>query len=163
MKRDFETDPLALHVFIMPKRGKHRATNIVRGLSLNGLFMLFFAPQIGIISLAASQVIQRMYREDISTADRRAVIASAAPASRELEREIKHRIEEQFATLTERLKDDASSAYRRGVEQITEMLDERAKHQQDLETRRAEIRAVVRERLPRLRALSQQMDRGVSL
>jgi hypothetical protein len=163
MKRDFETDPLALHVFIMPKRGKHRATNIVRGLSLNGLFMLFVAPQLGIISLAASQVIQRIYKGDISTADRQAVIASAAPASRELEREIKRRIAEQFATLTERLKDDASSAYRQGVEQIAEMLDERAKHQQDLEARRTEIRAVVRERLPRLRALSQQMDRGVAL
>jgi hypothetical protein len=157
MKRGFETDPLALHVFIMPKRGKHRASNVVRGLSLNGLFMLFFAPQMGILSLAASQVIQRIYREDISTADRQAVIASAAPASRELEREIKRRIAEQFATLTQQLKDDASSAYRRGVEQITEMLDERATHQHDLETRRAEIREIVRERLPRLRALSQQM------
>ena len=162
MSRSFETDPLALHVFIMPKRGKHRATNIVRGLSLNGFFMLFLAPQIGIMSLAASQVLQRLYRQDINTADRKAVIASAAPASRELEREIKHRIEEQFATLTAQLKDDAASAYRRGVAQITEMLEERATHQQDLETRRAEIREVVRERLPRVREQSQQMSRGAS-
>lgn len=161
--REVETDPLALHVFVMPKRGKHRATNIARGLSLNGLFMLFIAPQMGIISLAASQVIQRIYREDISQADRQAVIASAAPASRELEREIKHRIQQQFATLTERLKEDAADAYRQGLEQITAMLQERAMHQQDLESRRAEIRAIVRVRLPRLRALAGQIEHGVSL
>jgi hypothetical protein len=162
MKRSFETDPLALHVFIMPKRGKHRATNVVRGLSLNGFFMLFFAPQIGIMSLAASQVIQRLFKEDISSADRQAVIASAAPASRELEREIKRRIAEQFATLTQQLKDEASSTYQRGVEQITAMLGTRATHQHDLEARRAEIWQVVRERLPRLRALTEQVGQGTS-
>lgn len=162
MHRDFEIDPHAVHVFVMPKRGKHRATNIARGLSLNGFVMLFFAPQIGIISLAASQVIQRAFREDISKSDRQAVIASAVPASREMEREIKHRVQQQFATLTERLKEDAASAYRRGVEQITEMLDERALHRQDLEARRAEIRVIVRERLPRLRAVWSRIGDGVS-
>jgi hypothetical protein len=158
LQREFAGEGLALHVFVIPRRGKHRATNVARGLSLHGLFMLFFMPQIGIISLAASQVIQRLYKGDIDRADRQAIVTSAITATRELEREVKERINRQFADITRQLKDDAADAYRQGVEHIVELLNERAAHQQDLGARRDEIRVIARERLPRLRELAASLD-----
>ncbi|HEX6509751.1 MAG TPA: hypothetical protein VF221_19150, partial [Chloroflexota bacterium] len=161
--RDFAADAPGLHVFVIPRRGKHRATNVARGLSLNGFFMLFLAPQLGIISLAASQVIQRIYKDDIDKADRQAMTVSAIMATRELEREVKDRIRQQFAELTQQLKDDVTRAYMQGVEHVVKMLNERAAHRQDLESRRVGIHAMTRDRLPRLRELARRLDGEMDL
>jgi hypothetical protein len=157
--RDFDRDVLAFHVFVVPRRGKHRATNVARGLSLNGLFMLFFAPQMGILSLAASQVLQRLYRKDIAEADRQALVESALAASKDLEREIKGRVAEQFAGAAGQIKEDVAWAYRQGLEHMTTVLDERERHREDLELRRGEIAAILHQRIPRLRPLVEGLDR----
>ncbi|PZS10767.1 MAG: hypothetical protein DLM70_00285, partial [Chloroflexi bacterium] len=145
-------DAPAFHVFVMPSRGKHRAATVARGLSLNGFLMLFVAPPIGVISLAASQLLQRAYQGNIRQAERDAMVASAVAASRELEREIKTRVDHQFSDLSDQLQDDVVAAYRQGVDQIVGMLDERAAHHNELSAKREEITGILRERLPRLEA-----------
>jgi hypothetical protein len=152
MRRDFETDRLTFHVFLTPRRGKHQATNVARGLSLHGFVMLFFLPGLGVLSLAASQVIQRLYKRDIAQADRQALIASATAAIKDLEREIKKQAEGQFGELTEQLQKDVVAAYQDGIKQIAEVLDDRARHGANLEARRKEMASILQERIPHLRA-----------
>ena len=150
---DLGPDPHAFHVFVMPRRGKHRVTNITRALSLQGFLFILWSPVLGIASLAASQVLQRMYRKELREADRQAIVTSAQAATKELEREVKQRINQQFAVTSAELKRDIAAVYREAVQEITEGLEERASHQKDIGRRRDRLAIIIGERLPRLRAM----------
>jgi hypothetical protein len=150
---DLGPDPLAFHVFVMPRRGKHQVTNVTRALSLQGLLVMWFSPPLGIASLAASQVLQHMYRRELREADRDAIITSAIAASRELEREVKRRINRQFAATSADLQKEIAKVYRQAVAEITEGLEERAGRQEDIGKRREEVKAIAYERLPKLHAM----------
>jgi hypothetical protein len=154
----FGEDGRPMRVYVSPRRGKHRVSNVARGLSLHGYIMLFWAPPIGILSLAASQVVQRVYKEAIAEADRQAVVTSAVAASRELEREARLRIDKDFSRLSHQLKEEVAGAYRRGVERIEETLAEREAHRQDADDRRSSIVEILRDRLPRVRASLSGLD-----
>jgi hypothetical protein len=150
---DLGPDPHAFHVFVMPRRGKHSVTNVTRALSLQGFLIMWFSPAMGIASLAASQVLQHIYRKELREADREAIITSAVAASRELEREVKRRINQQFATTSADLKDEIAGVYREAVKEITGRLEERVSHREDIGKRRDEVKAIAAERLPGLRAM----------
>ncbi len=152
-KADLGPDPHAFHVFVMPRRGKHSVTNISRALSLQGFLVMYFSPALGIASLAASQVLQHMYRKELREADREAVITSGVAASRELEREVKRRINQQFTTTSAELKNEVAGVYREAVKEITERLEERVSRQEEIGKRRDEVKAIASRRLPRLRAM----------
>ena len=152
-KADLGPDPHAFHVFVMPRRGKHSVTNISRALSLQGFLVMYFSPALGIASLAASQVLQHMYRKELREADREAVITSGVAASRELEREVKRRINQQFTTTSAELKNEIAGVYREAVKEITERLEERVSRQEEIGKRRDEVKAIASRRLPRLRAM----------
>ena len=148
---DLGGDPAGVHVFVMPRRAKRRAENIARGLAFNGFFMLFFSPPLGVLSLLASQVVQRVRRADLAEAEAQALTASALAATRQVEQEIKQRMDEQFTALTAQLEREVADVYRQGMEGLLALLDEREAHAEDLAARRQQVSAIVRERLPRLR------------
>lgn len=149
---DLGTDPAGVHVFVMPRRARRRAENIARGLAFNGFFMLiFFSPPLGILSLLASQVVQRVWRADLAKAEAQALTTSALAATRQVEQEIKRRMDEQFRALTDQLEQEVADVYRRGMEGLLTLLGEREAHAGDLAARRQQISDIVRERLPHLR------------
>lgn len=163
--RGFHPDEAALRTFVLPRRGQHRAMGVAKGLSVQGYLMLLVNPAAGILSLAGSHAIRRFFRGDIALADKRAILAAATDASRELEGELRRQIEEAFTALTAELKKDIANAYTEGVAGIAEFLADSAARQDDVDERRA-VLAVLRNRtIPdvrrRLQALTEEPTQGV--
>ena len=156
-----EVGPAAdgIRSFVMPKRGRHRASGAAKGLSLYGYIMLFFNPPLGVLSLAASHLVRRFYQGDIERADKQAIIASATSACRDFERDLRVRIDEQFAQLAAQLKTEVSALYADGVGRIEAALAESAARGQEVDARRAEIATLTGETIPRLRLLFEQLGR----
>jgi hypothetical protein len=142
-----------LRTLIMPRRGKHHASGIIKGLSLHGYIMLFFNPPLGVASLLAGHVIRRRYQAGMDAADVRAVAGAAAAAALDLERALVKRVEEQFAALAEGLKTDVASLYAEGISRIEESLAEASSRAQDLEGRRERLQTLRQEAIPALRRL----------
>ncbi|HZT95312.1 MAG TPA: hypothetical protein VFB34_00585 [Chloroflexota bacterium] len=140
------------HVFMGPRRGKHRASNIARALSIHGLIMLYWSPLLGILSLAGGQVIQRAFKGEIGRANREALTASARAANRELEDEVKRRIGTQLSALSEHLQVAVAAAFEEAVGRITETLDERSGMGHDVVGRRRRLTEILQQRLPRVHA-----------
>jgi ABC-type uncharacterized transport system ATPase component len=113
--------------------------------------MLVVSPPIGVLSLLASQVVQRAWHGDLAQAEREALTASAVAAARQVEGEIKRHMDEQFTALAGRMEQQVAGVYQRGMEGILALLDERTAHTEDLAARRKAIHGIAHERLPRLR------------
>jgi hypothetical protein len=156
-----ELDPAGdgFHAFVMPKRGKHHASGVAKGLSLHGYIMLIFDPPLGLLSLAASQIVRRMYQGGIASSDKEAIAEAAAIAVRELERGVQDRIEQQFEQLTAELQEEIGSLYREGAERIDEYLEESMARRQDTEARIDEIETLTGDTIPRLRRRLEERDR----
>jgi hypothetical protein len=149
---ELSSDPHASGIYVPPRRGSSRVSNIARGLSVHGFIMLFFAPEIGVLSLAISQIIQHKYKQDIAQADRQAIAEAGVTASRGLEREVKARIDTQFEQLAHEMRDDIASAYEQSIKRITDLLDERLAQEENLRARTEVIENLLENSIPQLRS-----------
>ncbi|HLJ67561.1 MAG TPA: hypothetical protein VKX16_09405, partial [Chloroflexota bacterium] len=144
--------PHALHIFVMPRRGSHRAATVARGLSIPGLALLFFSPVMGALSLAASQAIHLYFKKDLAAANREAITHAALSASRELEDSIKLRLGEQIDRLAAELRTDVAAAYELAVEQTMAELGRRLAAGAERQARRDETERLLHKTLPALQA-----------
>lgn len=156
--RDFEAAPESLRSFVMPSRGKHTASTVVRGLSLYGFgaliigMFLGISPAMGLLSLGAGQLVQRIYRKDILESDREAIIASAVAAERDIERELQLQIGEQFAQLAAKLRVEVASRYTEAIARLQDLLAESDETGETLEARRARFADLAGSTIPELRS-----------
>jgi hypothetical protein len=141
-------------VFVGPSRGDHRAASISRSLSLQGFIFLvipWFSTSIGLLSLAASQVIDRLYKAEVDAADRQAMARPAVEANREVERQARRLIQEQFEELGRDLKERIRQLYEEAVQSVVAAREKLAGESDDLARRRQELLTITGDRLPRLR------------
>jgi LPS O-antigen subunit length determinant protein (WzzB/FepE family) len=96
--------------------------------------------------------VRHIFREGIAEAEQGAVIAAAVSATRDLERDLKRRVSEEFATLSKDLRGDIALLYDAALEEVTRALAERAALTEGLEERRSRIAAVRDRDIPALRA-----------
>ena len=143
--------PDELHPFLTPRRGKHYAAGIAKGVSLYGYVMLFFSPPLGALSLGASHVIRRLNKAGIDRAEKDAVLEAALSASRELERELQTAIDRDLGDLTDRLKTEVATLYAEAVAAVETSLAETAARARDADARRATLHTLTRETIPALR------------
>lgn len=148
---EFRPASHTMHVFVMPRRGKHQASTVAKQLSWLGLGLLTFTPLLGILSLSASQVVQRVFKRDVAAAERQAIVPAAVAASRDLQHDLETRIVRQFATLSEEMGTQIAEAYGRGVERLEEALSEADTGEQGAATR-ARLHELAATTIPRLRA-----------
>lgn len=141
----------SLRSFIMPKRGKHRAETIAKGLGLTGLVVFTFDPPLGLASLGAAHLLRRVFKQDIALADKKAIVASALSATHELEYQVKRHIEDQFGELARNLEKEIAGLYAEGVARVREFLAESMARHEELEARRAELGKLQRVTIPKLR------------
>jgi hypothetical protein len=145
-----------LHVFVMPSRGKHRAASMARSLSFQGfLFLLlpWFSTPMGLLSLAAGQVLDRVFKHEIDAGNRKAMVGPALKASQEVERQVRRLIDQQFSETSEHLRTDIAAVYEEAVAGIVEALEHRKAERQDFSRRGEQIDAMLQVRLPALRGV----------
>jgi hypothetical protein len=156
-----ELDPAGQvrQIFVMPRRGGHKATEVARGLGFYGFIMfIFFSPVLGLVSLAASQLIPHLYRDSIARSDKEAIIASASEASRELERRLQEQVGKQFTELLEQMKGAVTKLYETGIARVEAFLQESLARSGDLEARREVLDRLTGTAIPNLRELLAQLD-----
>lgn len=160
LARDFDAGGERLRAFVMPRRGKHSASSIARGLSLHGFVILivssifgFFSPASGLLTLGASQVIRRIFKGDIEQADREAIVAAALAAERELERALCQQIDEQFARLGAQLQDELASIYTEGAERLQQLVEENLSRGPNVAGRQEQLAVLAERIIPELRQL----------
>ncbi len=149
---DFGPIEESLRTVVMPKRSKHYASGIAKGLSLHGYIMLYFNPPLGVLSLLASQGVQRAYRSQITGSEMEGLVASALVAEHTLEDEIAKRINSQFDELLADVREEILFAYRRTVAVAENALANDFPSEENAEARREVLRSLREEGIPQLRA-----------
>jgi hypothetical protein len=149
---DFGPIEESLRTVVMPKRSKHYATGIAKGLSLHGYIMLYFNPPLGVLSLLASQGVQRAYRSQITGSEMEGLVASGLVAEHTLEDEISKRINAQFDELLADVREEILFAYRRVVAVAETALASDLPSAEDAEARRHMLRELREVSIPQLRA-----------
>jgi hypothetical protein len=153
-------DPSAFRTFVMPRRGKHRAENIAKGLGVHGYVMLMFNPPLGVLSLAASHLVQRFFRGDIDLADKRAMIAAATTATREMQTELEASVTATVGELAASMKQDVERLYREGIALIEAFVTDTMADRDQIESRRLTIDRLLHDTIPVLRRASEDLFTG---
>jgi hypothetical protein len=159
--RDLDSGTHAMHILVMPRRGKHHASGIAKSLGYFGLGTFVWNPPLGALSMGAGVLVRRIFKGGMEEADRSAVVAAALTASRDLERELKGRIEKQFKELIETVKADVEALYRQGIEDIERSLDERTSEREGFLARKEQLHTLIHITLPELRSMLNELGEPV--
>jgi hypothetical protein len=148
---DFNPTAATLRSFIMPKRGRHRAESVAKGLGMLGFIVVPFDIPLGLASLGAAHLIRKVFKGDLALADKRAITAAALSATHELEQQVRLQVEEQFEELGKNLRERVAELYAEGVARIRAFVAEGAERREELEGQRSELERLERIVLPALR------------
>jgi hypothetical protein len=138
-----------LHAFVMPKRGKHRATGPTRVMSLVSLALS--GTSLGLLMGGVTEAIGVFSGQEMRQAEKEAIASAAVAATRDIEQELIGRADALFKDLSTALKEEVASIYDDALERIEEVLSQAETHGEEAEARRAELEALAGDTLPDLR------------
>lgn len=146
--------------FVMPRRGKHFASSIAKGLSYQGLILTIWSLPLGLASLGAGQVIRRIYSSGIESSERKAYVEAAIAASREFEEEVLRRLDKDIAAIAEELQSSVTSVYTEAVGRIEELLSRQTVESGDAAAQREALSRVREQTIPEIRAMLHLVEAG---
>jgi len=126
-------------------------------LELGGFFLLMANLPLGLATIGSGQVMRLLGRKMTENSDRETLLTSGIEAVQELEKRIKQQVNEQFAELTQQLKDAIADLYDQGISKIRQSLEEAIDTHQKLVTKKEKIGRLDLETIPELRQLFYQI------
>jgi GH24 family phage-related lysozyme (muramidase) len=112
---------------------------------------------LGLATIGSGQVMRLLGRKMTENSDRETLLTSGIEAVQELEKRIKQQVNEQFAELTQQLKDAIADLYDQGISKIRQSLEEAIDTHQKLVTKKEKIGRLDLETIPELRQLFYQI------
>jgi uncharacterized membrane protein YccC len=158
--RDFDPVPPSMKAFIMPARGHHPAGTTATWMQVGGLALLISFPQISLALIGVGQAVRLVFRGDIASADKRAIITSVINTTYELEHQIKQQVERHFEALGADLKQAVADLYRQGIEQIRASLQGSLTRQTEVTAQQEQVERVSAVILPELRQMLHELTGG---
>jgi hypothetical protein len=153
----FDPSPANLRSFLVPRREKNQFGFAATGLELGGFFLLMANLPLGLATIGSGQVMRLLGRKMTENSDRETLLTSGIEAVQELEKRIKQQVNEQFAELTQQLKDAIADLYDQGISKIRQSLEEAIDTHQKLVTKKEKIGRLDLETIPELRQLFYQI------
>ena len=154
----FDPSPDRLSTLLMPRRGKHQLGGIATGIQVFGLIFLVANLPLGLAAIGIGQVIRILFKKDMETADKQAILTSAGNALRELEVQIKKQVARRFDEINAETKQAVAERYEQGLTQIRSVLEESLAWRHRLDEKQAQLTSLQNEIIPQLRALLSQLQ-----